>query len=684
MNLTKLFNFKYFKENLKKSKGIVALLLIIVPIFTTLFTVLVLNGESNINTPSKTELIIINILGMYVIPILMSLVLFGYVFKKKSVDFINSQPINRKTIFITNTIGGILLMAIIQAITAVMILICGLVLPNLIIFPEMILDIFVMMWISYSFTFIATNLAMTVSGTFCTQIVLTMLILFLVPFCIDSYFDFSNGSTFELINGEKTYNQYFTSDTYYTMPYEMFHMTFSNTTSEFNLYSGRMISRMIVLGLIYYFVGLHLFKTRKMENNEESFFNEKIHIVVKALTMLPMMIVLNMLDAGKEFNIIVIAIIITYYFIYDFIVKRKIKLKSSLVYLVLTLAILQGVCSSMQILKEANPLKKLNVNNIAEVKLYSINEEIGNMHYTTRSVEMGGFLKDEELIKALFDSAYKQRHTYGEDYIVDTMSSDTVVTATLEDVATEPQDIDTSKKLAYSDIVIKTKDGRKYSANLTFYQEDLTNILKMLEEKEEYISKIKNSIIKKGIVTIGNYKILENEEKEIILSEIENKINSISFEELRKLEKEGSAVGICKYYYKNHQLIGLSVNDSITPKTLEIVSKHMNEAVIAKLREKESDRGGYFKVYIINPNDPTDWIYLDDDGLRISNFILEQENEVFDVNKPYYTLELSSREHLQFYTNHIEKLNEFIAEEKARRQQEETLQDLYWDTKVIE
>ena len=53
MNLTKLFNFKYFKQNLKKSKGIVALLLIVVPIFTTLLTVLVLNSGRGIHTPSK-------------------------------------------------------------------------------------------------------------------------------------------------------------------------------------------------------------------------------------------------------------------------------------------------------------------------------------------------------------------------------------------------------------------------------------------------------------------------------------------------------------------------------------------------------------------------------------------------------------------------------------------------------
>ena len=52
MNLIKSFNFKFFKENVKKSKGAIALLVLVVPIYITLITVLWLN-ESRINIPSK-------------------------------------------------------------------------------------------------------------------------------------------------------------------------------------------------------------------------------------------------------------------------------------------------------------------------------------------------------------------------------------------------------------------------------------------------------------------------------------------------------------------------------------------------------------------------------------------------------------------------------------------------------
>ncbi len=665
MNLIKLFNFKYFKENLKKSKGLVAILLSVVPIFTTLFTVLVINGKNEVSFPGMEILIMINTMGMYFIPVLLSLVLFGYVYKKKSVDFINSQPINRKTIFVTNTVGGILLMGVIQAITAIILLICGSVLPNLVIFPEMILDIFLIMWLSYSFTFVATNIAMSVSGTFCTQIVLTMLILFLLPFCMDCYKEFSNGINFELINGEKTFNQYANVDEYYTMPYEMFHMIFSNTTSEFSLCSGKIISRMIILGLVYYFIGLHLFKNRKMENNEESFYNEKVHIIVKALTILPMILLLNIAEAGKEFNIIAIAIIITYYFVYDFCVKRKIKLKSSIIYLVLTLVALQGICSGLEKIKEAMPIAKLNINNIASVKFLSTNEEIINQHYISRVTEMGGFVENEEIIKLLLDSAYE---TY---YFKDrNMEKAEVIDSEIPEENYKEND-----KKTYCDVAIKTKDGKIYGMSVTILQEDLDKIIEKLSEDEKFVAKIKKSINNDGILTIGNAHILKNEEKDIVLSEIETKINEMSLKEIRNMDKYAGSANIIRYYYKNHKLIGVSVNDSTTPKTLEIVANYMNQAVISKLKNSDGKRYGY-KVYFNKENGLRDWIYLDYIGEEVKSFILENENETFDPNKPYYSIIIDTRIGLQFYTNKTEEVEEFI---KRAVQYEE---ELKYDNKI--
>ena len=55
------------------------------------------------------------------------------------------------------------------------------------------------------------------------------------------------------------------------------------------------------------------------------------------------------------------------------IVKRRLKLKTSLIYLVLTMVLLQGICSTSEKIKKSMPLSKLNTENIASVKLQNFN-----------------------------------------------------------------------------------------------------------------------------------------------------------------------------------------------------------------------------------------------------------------------------------------------------------------------
>ena len=115
MNLMKLFNFKFLMQNIKKSKALIILLTIVVPMFTS---IMLLSIDVNYALPFW-ELSIINIIGMYIIPIVLSMTLFNYVYKKNSVDFIGSMPLSRNTIFLTNTIGGIAIIIIMQLITLI-------------------------------------------------------------------------------------------------------------------------------------------------------------------------------------------------------------------------------------------------------------------------------------------------------------------------------------------------------------------------------------------------------------------------------------------------------------------------------------------------------------------------------------------------------------------------------------
>ena len=151
MSLTKYFNKNYFKENIKKSKGLIALLVIIVPLITILSILLLINPQNYTKVLYENEIIWANLICMYIIPVALSFILFGYVYKKSSVDFINSMPLNRKTIFITNTVAGIFLITLIQILTLIVAFLCSTICSTIYIFPQMIIDIFINMWISYLF-----------------------------------------------------------------------------------------------------------------------------------------------------------------------------------------------------------------------------------------------------------------------------------------------------------------------------------------------------------------------------------------------------------------------------------------------------------------------------------------------------------------------------------------------------
>ena len=87
MNLMKLFNMKYFMQNVKKSKMAILLFLSIVPIFTAL-TIITLGKDSILEF---WKLGLANIIFMYITPFVLSVVLFGYIYKKKSIDFMKRR-----------------------------------------------------------------------------------------------------------------------------------------------------------------------------------------------------------------------------------------------------------------------------------------------------------------------------------------------------------------------------------------------------------------------------------------------------------------------------------------------------------------------------------------------------------------------------------------------------------------
>ena len=264
MNLTKLFNKNYFIQNVLKSKAVIAVIIGIIPILNAIFLMTLSSDSQTPIVADIRDISILNIIGMYVIPIILSLCLFGYVFKKKSVDFINSMPLTRKTIFITNSVGGILLIVVMMLINVLLLGIESLIFTNLIIPFQMLIDYFILWSVAYIFVFSVANIAISLSGNHITMIILTAVILFFIPF-MHNYITGFDGQLYRepyytvQVNDVKgldeetyvdKYIEKIQQDTNYTWPYNCICSMFKGDVTSYNTES---IVKMLILSIIYFF-----------------------------------------------------------------------------------------------------------------------------------------------------------------------------------------------------------------------------------------------------------------------------------------------------------------------------------------------------------------------------------------------------------------------------------------------
>lgn len=640
MNLTKSFNFKYLKENLKKSKGILLLICMVVPVFTALSITIESGGPDIKRIASLTEISLINIFGMFFIPILISYTLFGYVFKKNSVDLINSMPLKRSTIFITNTIGGIVLITLIQLATAVLLMICSLISKTIYIFPAMIFDMFLMMWLAYIFIFVASNIAMSISGTFLTQCAVTLLILFLIPFCIASFNRFEGENKIIFTENDATVSQYVKAPTYrvFTLPSSII---YNSLISGELVYLPKTLIRTFVLSIVYIFIGLKLFEKRKMENAEESFESYKVHLLIKALTMVPMIVLVHYIEEFGEISIILYALIVFYYFVYDFIVKKKIPFKYSFPVLFVIVFSLSGICNASEWIYDKLALEDsyMDINDIKEIGL-----DFGNYYGDYDKNILINYTTDKELINTLFEIEKNKN------------SGNSV--SSLE-----------------HRILVKLRD--KHKNEVSFYinigNDDINKIAEMLDK--DYINALKKDYIGNGVISFNSIEISDSKIQKDIDDELKFVVNNMNTKQFIKL-KESYGESFVKKAYINHKLVSRSFPIDSSDNMLKLFADYQNKQTIKGLQS-------------INSADLDNWHY----GLSIENELInDEENEFdtvygnyyfyyyegdvikyiisnkdsnFDSTKDYYIIRGSydyGRKYFNFYylTNDIKQINEIV------------------------
>lgn len=371
MNLKALFNFNFLKENVRKSKGLLAFLLGVIPIINIIFLIVLLTTSSS----NLLEFDIVSFLtyaGIIFIPLSLSVTLFGFVLKKKSVDFILSKPISRKSLFITNTLGGILVILVFMIINTLIFGLFGLVFESLTIPFGLLVDYFLFWFISYVFMFTVINLAIVLSGNLITSIVVALIILLIVPYLNginyitqdyysgnnyiicenpdckpESYYCYNDDDCEEhLLNNE--YRLYYGKLLTYnfTAPLVMLNEAANNNDTFYNSMS---LIKMIVLSVIYFAIGYFVFKNRKMENNETSFKSSFAHYLVKGITFFPICLLTYAIieETGAIGWLISIVGIIIYSVVYDLITRREIyKPVKSLIISALLFFLFTGVYAS--------------------------------------------------------------------------------------------------------------------------------------------------------------------------------------------------------------------------------------------------------------------------------------------------------------------------------------------------
>jgi len=604
--------------------------------------------------------------------------LFDYIYKKTSVDFIGSMPLSRKTIFITNTIGGIGIIALMQLINLICVAFLSKVLSNVIIFGSMAWDIFNFFTIAYIFVFIVSNLAMSFSGNKFSQLVAICLILFLIPFITlsgnllgdnYSYINIENSinqSTSELVNMDYI-NIDMDEPYYFTAPSYIFDMIATDCDYE---YSSRIVVKMCVLSIIYFFIGLFLFNRKKLEMAGESYEKVSIHLVIKLLTFTPFMFVYCSLNSSDRINVILffIAILGVYYFIFDLITNKKIKLKISvpafLGSVLIVFAIYEGIIPKFG----KNNIKKIDLNDVESVIIESINDTY------RRKNDFGMLVENKELIRLILENKSSERYEvldYTSKNFVQSEATSYIVPIEVLEEPTEKSDYRGSN----AGLVINLKNGKTYNYRKYINANVYENILKKYGNQKAYIN-VSN------MVPLLEGMHLNKNEKEEIIKILEREIKDLTYKELYDIyNSENTEYTLRMYKYVNHTLIESNVSFKEFKELYQYIAKKCNEFTLQLLSQvynfhlygwndiekiikqempeffsgdKIVDRG-YEKII-----DEFRYNVFDYTQKEVIEFIRSDSKNSIDINKEYMVIE--SYHPTFYYTNNIEQLNKLIVD----------------------
>ena len=370
-------------------------------------------------------------------------------------------------------------------------------------------------------------------------------------------------------------------DSNYTVPYLLISKVFLNNNKlNYNV----SIVKTFVLSLIYIFVGLLLFDRKKFEIVETSFKNEKIHLFVKNLTVIPFLALgyLVFKESGFSFEymtyyILLLAIIITYLIIYDLITrKRVLNVFKSFLYTLFALVfvILLGMISSL------DNNKYLDVDNIKEITLSDSNK-----------LMKSGSTRDRELIKYIFDNC-KNYDVYEENTIS-----------------------------------VSTRDGSfTYYFDFTFDNSEYTYIVDKLNKDDYYKKSIDNS---------KPYVILDNLNNRVLRDS--KLVNDIIMDyDLGYYDNGGNLLyGVDLYFYDNYSVNNLEVVVLDEELRHDLINYYNKETM-----EYLKSNNMYIYRVVVRDFDSGEDYYLSGNNIqKLINVVMDKDLEL-DFDKSYVCIRL--------------------------------------------
>ena len=328
MNLRKLINFNFIKENIKKSLGILLFLFFIIPIVNILYLFNMLNQQ--IYVINLIDLTKMTYFASFIFPVVIAYILNNYLFKQNSLDFYLSKPINKRKLFFSNILAGLLLILVLLIINVIVFSLFNL--TNLSIPFALLFDYFIYTFVLYSFIYIVITLAISLCGNFITALIVSIILIWSFPITLDVDKLLSENYTETYIKFKGDNNEYYV-DHIKNIKHPLTLPSSYILKKEFNTAD---IIKTSLLSIIYIFAGYVLFKRRKMENITSGFKNESLHYVVKTISLLPFMLLNALFLKEKTIftGLIITLAAIFYYLIYDLLTQKKLykPLKSAIIF----------------------------------------------------------------------------------------------------------------------------------------------------------------------------------------------------------------------------------------------------------------------------------------------------------------------------------------------------------------